>query len=180
MKEHSWSVEVIEGGPEGGGEFYRCTDCGASGGSTLSMRALSRGSGDFTRKPSPFFPGPAIDVSEDCDVAHEQISYYTRGFLGYLRQRGSFDHKQLTLLILADKYTPKERARVEFYSLVFDCRTRRNMSVDDVKRRLTVLGFRFEPRSCTQCGEPNERYADDPVERCFGCEYKSQGPTVFF
>jgi hypothetical protein len=63
MTPHTWVTEKIDGGPVGVAEFYQCSVCGACGGI-----AFRKGS------PKPFLAGPALPVSEDCEIAYEEIS----------------------------------------------------------------------------------------------------------
>ena len=68
MREHTWIVEEIDGGPLGIGDFWKCSVCGASGGPTL-----------FVEKhppPRPFLAGEGIKLSLDCDEAAEQIKLH--------------------------------------------------------------------------------------------------------
>lgn len=98
MTEHTWIVEEIDGGHVGTADVYRCTTCGCCGGGTEGYRfkgkMFGRKPGDppcqmipMKRTPSPFIPGPALDVSDDCDLAQQQIRYYVKGRIDIFQLR---------------------------------------------------------------------------------------------
>jgi len=60
MKPHAWIKREVDGGPAGANDFWWCPACGASGGGAYC-------------DPKPFLAGPAIPLSDDCDVARRQI-----------------------------------------------------------------------------------------------------------
>lgn len=77
---HTWAVEEIDGGPAGSDDFWKCTDCGASGGVSTTMTFPSlrpNEKGDRTteakieaRHPRPFYTSDVLHISmlpEDCD-----------------------------------------------------------------------------------------------------------------
>ena len=71
---HKWDVEEIDGGPVGCDDFWICHQCGASGGPVWYTES---GRGD---PPSmgPFLAGPALDLSDDCDEAKQQIQDFIK------------------------------------------------------------------------------------------------------
>lgn len=70
MRIHNWTVEVIDGGHLGIGEFWICKDCGASGGSTVNDKRPTR----------CFYAGTGLDLDEDCSVSKKMIDAYELGF----------------------------------------------------------------------------------------------------
>ena len=66
MAAHIWVVEEVDGGPVGTGDFWTCTGCGAGGGPSCGKVVDS--------EPRPFFPGPALDLPDDCDEARKVIA----------------------------------------------------------------------------------------------------------
>ena len=74
MKQHTWEIEVVDGGPVGWGKFWRCSACGASGG------PAEWGKWAETPQMPPFLAGwgtEAGKLSLDCDEAKEQIRRLT-------------------------------------------------------------------------------------------------------
>ncbi len=160
---HTWAIEEVNGGPVGTDDFYRCTACGCSGGSTYRADGTPI-------DPQPFLPGPAMNLDNDCDVAHEQILAYVKGYLAGIRPAGL--PKVYVLLVRANRWTPSERPRVAFYHLVTDCEW--NWGKQDegkVRRRLIELGFRVESTKCSTCGNSTDRPGDDTDTRCYGCAW---------
>lgn len=70
-KHHNWTIEEVDGGNLGIGEFWICYDCGASGGPVLGP----------TPKWKPFLAGttPSLKLGDDCDVARALIAAYEAG-----------------------------------------------------------------------------------------------------
>lgn len=70
IRPHTWVVEEIDGGTVGIGEFWKCSDCGASGGPCLGQES----------RPHwvPFLAGEDLRLAYDCDVARLQIEQYWR------------------------------------------------------------------------------------------------------
>ena len=183
MKSHTWIKEYVDGGSVGGSDFWLCTECGCCGGGADWDESV----------PSPFLPGPAQSLSEDCSIAHEQISYF---ILGILRQWGYSLHAQeelgdpipgsrrrvvkkrwqdvpgadkYILLSNANKWTPRSVKRVEFHRVMFDWQ---RLSLADIRKQLVGLGFVVEPRKCTTCPSDNDRPGDDLEVVCYTCAYK--------
>ena len=69
MKPHTWVTEVIDGGPVGRDTFWKCQECGASGGPV--------GFGDPAKPPwKPFLAGLGKDLGalpEDCEESKRKI-----------------------------------------------------------------------------------------------------------
>lgn len=63
--EHTWIIEVIDGGPAGDDDFWKCSVCGASGGPVGH---------DF--RHLPILAGPALPLSLDCREAAAQFRIY--------------------------------------------------------------------------------------------------------
>lgn len=76
LNPHAWEVETVP--PPLGldeGEFWKCANCGASGGAVW----------DKDKSPiHAFLAGPAIPLSIDCEIARIQIEFYRLGY-----ERGS-------------------------------------------------------------------------------------------
>jgi hypothetical protein len=189
---HTWAVEFIEGGPDGGDDFYRCMTCGCSGGGTTGFsfkgRIFHRGPDEpparmevYDRKPSPFLPGPALELSKDCATAHEQISFFVHGYLrswqGSIASNGRpakdpLEESCFQLLVEADRYTPKAVPRVAFYRLVSDLHHeygRKKISIAEARVQLVGLGFKLASPACTKCGRHTTRPGDDKNELCYSC-----------
>lgn len=68
MKSHAWSIERVDGGPAGVEEFWQCPDCGACGGLAVA-------------KPPHwvYLAGPAMPLSDDCEIAELQVRAFLRG-----------------------------------------------------------------------------------------------------
>ena len=58
MKKHKWTVETIDGGHLGEGDFWICENCGASGGFVFS--------GNEPRHPF-YADGSGLRLTNDCD-----------------------------------------------------------------------------------------------------------------
>ena len=186
---HTWAVEFVEGGPDGGDDFYRCMTCGCSGGGTTGFsfkgRIFRRTPDEptvrmevYDRKPSPFLPGPAIDLSMDCATAHEQILFFVRGYIRSWDHSGKAATDQQRelrqILRLANRYTPSSRPRVEFYQLMWDADSNRSpgLTADHVKRGLVGRGFKLECPKCSKCDKPTDRPGDDANELCYSCDWR--------
>ncbi len=83
---HAWVVEEIDGGHLGVDDCWYCTTCGCSGGGTRAWdmkkwpkpgpngeRAVIK---SHDRKPTPFLPGPAMNLPHDCLEAKRAIAAY--------------------------------------------------------------------------------------------------------
>ena len=173
MTEHVWKEELVNGGPVGDDDFYHCTTCGCSGGGVTNIWGNRV-------KPKPFLPGPSLDLSEDCDIAREQIIYFIHGCLRSLEVRPRYPIEGVVgLLQNAHKWSSKKIPRVEFAHLVFNCQTCTNLkpenkfypSLERVRARLVELGFRVEAFPCTKCGEPDVTHTDDKAgpSLCVSC-----------
>ena len=69
VKPHKWETEEIDGGPVGVDDFWICHACGASGGPVMYRKDGL----DVVPTMDPFLAGPALDLSDDCDEAKQQI-----------------------------------------------------------------------------------------------------------
>jgi hypothetical protein len=161
MKPHTWVIEEADGFYD----YYHCTSCGCGGGGTMDYMLSKKGSKGvpLSLTPKPFFPGPAIDLSDDCDEAHTQIVFYLRGFM---RAAETYNRNSQAIQTVrcADRYTPSERPRVVLYNLLID-----GQPLEKIKEGLVVGGFKLEPPTCPRCGEENDRWADDHTPYCYGC-----------
>lgn len=68
-KEHTWIIEEVDGGHVGVGDFWLCSDCGASGGPAL-----------LSSKDTPqgwiFLAGTGLNLPKDCGKAKRMIEEY--------------------------------------------------------------------------------------------------------
>ena len=93
MKKHNWQVEQIDGGHLGVSDFWKCHDCGASGGPTWAIRGnegppawepFLAGEGRRLKLPNP----------EDCDdvkqriIAHKNTEDYQSRLISERRYYG--------------------------------------------------------------------------------------------
>ncbi len=159
MAAHSWIVEEVDGGPMGSDDVYRCTVCGCCGGGSTRVTGWFSPEKSLrieNRDPDPFLPGPAIDLSDDCDVAREQIAFFIhgelRGMWAHYHRQDDVEGKEIAhLLTGAHKWTPRAVARVPLAHLVFDCEHKTRPSLPAVGERLAAMGFRVEPPTCSKC-----------------------------
>jgi len=176
---HTWAIESVTGidGPE---DVYRCTVCGCSGGRTERMSFWKSGNlparfEKVARTPEPFLPGPALDLSMNCEVAHQQVHFFVQGYMRswcftsrLISQEA--DARRL-LLMSSNRYTPKAVERVRFAQLIWDCDC--DQSLRDVEQKLVSMGFRVKSSDCQKCRKPTGRPGDDTNELCYGCEYRT-------
>jgi len=191
-KSHTWIVERVDGGPMGSDDFYKCSVCGCSGGEILQSKIQkdSNGKATFTsvdRRPSPFIPGFAEDLDDDCDVAKVQIRATVRGFLSAWWREPFHNHlhyfaddtveslrkERRTILEHAEKYTPTEKSRMGIADFLIEahdplCR----ISIETLKNDLLTQGYLLESPSCTRCGKPTDRPGDDQIPICYSCYWK--------
>lgn len=78
MKEHTWIVQEIDGGPIGIGEFWLCSTCGASAGHLGFHETPETGRlpGRKGRLSRVFLAGPSLTLSEDCEESSRLITEY--------------------------------------------------------------------------------------------------------
>ena len=67
IKPHTWGTQTIDGGYAGGGSFFECSVCNASGGCALP------GVDEPTRQPFLSGLGSTVSISLDCREAKRQI-----------------------------------------------------------------------------------------------------------
>jgi hypothetical protein len=161
MTAHTWVTEEIDGGALGSDDFYLCTTCGCSGGSVTAYnmrgvvfeRDVEGQLRPTKREPQPFLPGPAIDLSQDCQVAHQQILFFVRGYLhSWDWNPGDDKKKELRgIMTQANRWTPETVARMEFYGLARECDESHlqyhQLSAETVRERLLGMGFKLEKAS---------------------------------
>jgi hypothetical protein len=71
MKKHTWIVEFRDGGAAGGGEFWICSTCGASGGPcALTSNGYKEKIGSWIF----YADGTGLQLSEDCEISEIKIS----------------------------------------------------------------------------------------------------------
>lgn len=158
MREHSWVVDATR-------NDYLCSECGCSGGVAL------HGNGR-TRPPEPFLGGASIDVSDDCDIAHEQISFYMRGFLRAYLGTDPLCH----VIFVADRVTPQDAPRGAMFLQLTKIRLGEVDDVDSLRAALVGSGYKVDYPSCTSCGKPTGRPAGErPEERCYSCQLALDG-----
>lgn len=61
---HTWTTEVVDGGPVGDADFWVCRTCGANGG--------CRDWGD----PHPFLGGPGLSLTDECRTSEILMADY--------------------------------------------------------------------------------------------------------
>lgn len=172
---HTWAIEEVSGGPAGTDDVYRCTVCGCCGGGTEHSYFDNGALVFMNRSPKPFLPGAAVDLSEDCDEALMQIDFFVRGYM--MASVRPLTSMAARLLLAADKYTTREHPRVEFLQKVMEVGQGREVPMDELRKQLIGMGFRILPPKCVQCGEPNDRPADDHTEKCYQCVYADERGT---
>lgn len=129
-----------------------------------------------TIEPKPFLPGPALDLSDDCDVAHEQTLFFVQGYLsGFYNRVHSHEKPAYHLLMSSNRYTPSKVPRVEFLNLI--SRAMSLMSDGELRTRLVGMGFKLQSTVCIDCGKPTDRPGDDKTERCYQCEWYRTRPS---
>lgn len=70
MKEHNWATELVDGGHLGCAEFWRCLDCGASGGPVLFTK---------NKRWNPFYAdGSGLKLTEDCEESKRLIEEHLK------------------------------------------------------------------------------------------------------
>jgi len=175
---HNWVIEVVDGGYLGTCDVYHCTGCGCDGGATNIVDFSNGGIAD-SREPKPFLAGPAILLSEDCEEAHQQISFYVRGFLLALNlralvlPRSDLQALCVDILQLANSCTPKEHPRNGLFQLAFKIGASTEMlNPQEVRNRLVGMGFKLANPKCSQCGDVNEQWPEEP--KCQRCTYGDQ------
>lgn len=79
MSEHAWAIEEVDGGHLGVNDCWHCPVCGVGGGPAFHP---------YERRTfKPFIPGPAKQVSEDCETAQQEIRAYAEERIGVLRAK---------------------------------------------------------------------------------------------
>ena len=73
MTNHKWEIEVIDGGSVGLGEFWKCNQCGASGGPTLWPGHKNSNDVPTWR---PFLAGTHLKLTDDCSQSLEIIKKF--------------------------------------------------------------------------------------------------------
>lgn len=70
MKNHEWVMEEIDGGHVGSADFWKCKNCGASGGWV---------NGKNPPTMPPFLAdGSGLKLSNDCDEAQKEIQRHSK------------------------------------------------------------------------------------------------------
>jgi hypothetical protein len=136
MSPHTWITEEIDGGALGVEDFYLCSTCGCAGGAV--------GLGGV--KPKPFLPGPAIDLSDDCMIAQEQVLFFVHGYLRswVWSEEDTLRTRLHALMREAHRLTPKTVSRVEFSHLAWTCDEKvRPPAVESLQEQLLGLGFKL-------------------------------------
>lgn len=147
MTAHAWIQEEVDGGPVGIGTFWACSTCGTCGGPVWPRRD----------EPSrAFIPGPAKDVSMDCQEAQREIRTFALEEIQALRQRWharTGEHRLYAPLFHAFLFgTPEATNVLPLLRLLRDVEMQqsphfskfkgRRMTVKEVREALLEAGFR--------------------------------------
>lgn len=84
MTEHKWEIEEVNGGHLGIDDFWKCNQCGASGGPVTRFKTASENKmvAVETDKPflNPFFAdGSGLELTHNCDESKKLIAAYQLG-----------------------------------------------------------------------------------------------------
>jgi hypothetical protein len=152
MSDHTWLQEEFDGGHMGTYESWRCTVCGCLGG--------------LGRTPKrPFIPGPAREVSEDCQEAQAQVRAWCEERIEEMRKKwhaNTGEHRHYASLFHDMLVWNPERANVllvidlirniEYPSLTGN----RRMPLNEVREAFVEAGWRTVPRAVSDALEDPE------------------------
>lgn len=152
MKEHTWTIETINGHHLGDMDVWRCRACGNSGGPDLSDGKRTRpawyddiGTHLLSAPRGPFLPGPAMIVSLDCDEARQQARDYILGRIARLEKKSISPH-YASLLKDAVTWSPDNTDWGTILDLSFDIEWgSQRPKLMAVRQRLMDAGFNVTP-----------------------------------
>jgi hypothetical protein len=155
MTEHTWEVETIDGGHMGDADCWSCIACGCAGGPIFWLPSFDRRSEPrpFIRKsePRPFIPGPALDLSNDCEEAKKAISAHVHGRLDQLENLASkglspkYARRIRSVIREVEAKPELAPALIDVVRLLYDVESYyRRPSMEEVEDRLRALGFAVE------------------------------------
>jgi hypothetical protein len=146
MGDHAWTVETLDGGPMGAGDFWLCSGCGASGGPILRRKTPD---GAVAKKPrwEPFLAGMghALKLSHDCDETSAIIRQHTLSCVERLsKERRDVSPDYAGLLRAALDCSPNKKDVTLVFHVYLDLVMRKHAPpapLDELRRQILMAGF---------------------------------------
>lgn len=167
MTPHDWTIEEVDGGHVGTGDFFKCQVCGGAGGPVLTWPP--------PRTPTwaPFLAGTGLSLSDDCLEARSQIRTQIRQQCRKLRvQAGqSPERHHWSLIYDAIGWTPEINDVTPVRDLMgliqyHHAYGKEQPSFQEVRKTLQDLGYCLMPeelgKAIKELGEAIKREDRDP------------------